>query len=78
MEDFSTLSSEELIARIQELGAQIDALKATRKALTAEYDRQANAKEIRLKYGGELSDSQVEQISAIIFAEVITSKTEAK
>lgn len=77
-EDFSSLSPEELIAKIQEAGRGIDQLQALKRSLTDEFDKKMAAVAIRQKHGEDLSDEAVEQIDAIVKASRISSSTEAK
>lgn len=76
--DTSPKTKEELIEAIQNLGAEIDKLKALRKEYTVKHDELVTKEDILAKFGSGLSDEQVEQISSVILAPSLTSKTEAK
>lgn len=76
--DLNDLSLEELIEFIQESGRQIDSLKDQRKQATLVYDKKVHVQEMRSKHGADLTDDQIEQIDAIVNADTIVSKSEAK
>lgn len=76
--DLSTLSLEELLAENARAGREIDGIREYRRLINAEYDRQMLEKDIRTKHGEDLSDEAVEQISAIVSASRLSSKTVVK